>query len=521
MTFRSVLLASLVLMTAARGDDPPTEAAKPSTESPKVELTQHIETTGDEDDSKREQLVVTTHTAEIAGKSIEYTATAGTLPLPGEDEKHKADVFFVAYTVAGDGARPRPVTFCFNGGPGSSSVWLHMGMLGPKRVKLSAEPVVPPPPTQVIANPESLLDVTDLVFIDPVSTGYSRPVEGEKKEQFHGYEEDINSVGRFIHLYTTKYGRWGSPKFLCGESYGTLRAAGLAEHLQDRYNLELNGIVLVSTVLDFQTIAFDDTNDLPYILFLPSYTATAWYHKRLDDELQDMSLENVVSMAREFALGDYAMALLKAGDLPPENRQDVIGRYAKLTGLSPGFVERSNLRVSMDRFGKQLLRRDGLAIGRFDSRFTGPERDAASIETGYDPSAAALFGPFTSAMYQYLRDDLDVTKAVPYEILTGKVHPWNFDQFTNEYVQSSIPLADAMVRNPHLKVFVANGYYDLATPLAGAEYTFARLVPAERRKNVTMGYYEAGHMMYVHEPSLKRLREDLLKFYGASVPTVE
>ena len=301
------------------------------------------------------------------------------------------------------------------------------------------------------------LDITDLVFIDPVSTGYSRPVAGEKKEQFHGYDEDINSVGRFIHLYTTKYGRWGSPKFLCGESYGTLRAAGLAHHLQNRYNLELNGIVLVSTVLDFQTISFDETNDLPYVLFLPSYAATAWYHKRLDDELQDMSLENVVAEAREFARGDYAMALLKAGDLPEENRQDVIGRYAKLTGLSPGFVERSNLRVPMDRFGKQLLRRDGLSVGRFDSRFTGSERDAAAIDTSYDPSAAALFGPFTSAMYQYLREDLGVTKDVPYEILTGKVHPWNYDKFTNEYVQSSVPLAEAMTRNPHLRIFVANG----------------------------------------------------------------
>ncbi|MFN3983784.1 MAG: S10 family serine carboxypeptidase-like protein, partial [Caldilinea sp.] len=208
-----------------------------------------------------------------------------------EDEKRKADVFFVAYTVAAEAGRERPVTFCFNGGPGSSSVWLHMGMLGPKRVELPAEPVVPRPPTRVIGNPYSLLDVTDLVFIDPVSTGYSRPAEGEKKEQFHGYTEDLNAVGRFIHLYTTKYGRWGSPKFLCGESYGTLRAAGLAEHLQDRYNLELNGIVLVSTVLDFQTIAFNETNDLAYVLFLPSYTATAWYHKRLPDFLQEMPLE--------------------------------------------------------------------------------------------------------------------------------------------------------------------------------------------------------------------------------------
>ncbi len=515
-----LLVSSLALTAVVWADEQPAQATKPASAGPpQVQLTQQIET--DDESIGRERLVVTQHAVEIAGRSIDYTATAGTLPLAGEEETHKADVFFIAYTVAGDSDRPRPVTFCFNGGPGSSSVWLHLGMLGPKRVDLPSEPVVPAPPTSVIPNPYSLLDVTDLVFIDPVSTGYSRPIEGEKKEQFHGYDEDITSVGRFIHLFTTKYGRWGSPKFLCGESYGTLRAAGLAGHLQDRYNLELNGIVLVSTVLDFQTIKFNETNDLACVAFLPSYAATAWYHKRLDDELQDQSLEDVVATARRFALGDYATALLNGAALPDEARKDVIDRYATLTGLSPGFVERSNLRVPMSRFGKQLLRREGLAVGRFDSRYTGPERDAASIGTNTDPSASALFGSFTSAMYQHLRDDLNITKDVPYEILTGKVHPWNYDDFTNEYVQSSITLEEAMTRNPHLRIFVANGYYDLATPFAGAEHTFNRLVPAERRENVTMGYYEAGHMMYVHEPSLKALREDLLTFYREAVPSGE
>lgn len=516
MLFRAALL-SVVLFAPAYldADDPaPSEAAKPAGESPKVELKAEIEA----DAKKEDQLVVTQHTAEIGGKAVDYTAVAGTLPLSGEDEKRKADVFFVAYTVEAEPGRERPVTFCFNGGPGSSSVWLHMGMLGPKRVELPAEPVVPRPPTRVIANPYSLLDVTDLVFIDPVSTGYSRPAEGEKKEQFHGYTEDLNAVGRFIHLYTTKYGRWGSPKFLCGESYGTLRAAGLAEHLQDRYNLELNGIVLVSTVLDFQTIAFNATNDLAYVLFLPSYATTAWYHKRLPGYLQAKSVEEVAKEAREFAFGDYATALLKAGDLPEEKRQEVVDRYSRLTGLSPRYVERADLRVPQERFGKQLLRDEELTAGRFDSRYTGPERDPVATVAGYDPSAAALFGPFTAALYQYLRGDLGIEKDVPYEILTGKVHPWNYENFTNEYVQSAVPLSEAMAKNPHLKVFVANGYYDLATPFAGAEHTFARLRPDVRRENVTMGYYEGGHMMYVHEPSLVKLREDLLKFYGSAAP---
>lgn len=521
MPLRAVLLSALILAPAALlADDPaPSEAPKPA-ESPKVEL-KKPETDDDkkgDKDKKQPELTVTPHTAEIGGKPVAYTATAGTLPLSGEDEKHKANVFFVAYTVAAEPGRDRPVTFCFNGGPGSSSVWLHMGMLGPKRVKLPAEPVVAPPPTEVIANPFSLLDVTDLVFIDPVSTGYSRPAEGEKKEQFHGFTEDIASVGRFIHLYTTKYGRWGSPKFLCGESYGTMRAAGLADHLSDRYNLELNGIVLVSTVLDFQTLSFGPTNDLPFILFLPGYATTAWFHKQLPEDFQAKSVEEVAKEAREFAFGDYATALLKAGDLPAEKRQEVIDRYSRLTGLSKGFVRRSNLRVPQERFSKQLLRGEEQSIGRFDSRYSGPERDAASTITSYDPSAAALFGPFTSAFYQYARKELGVTKDVPYEILTSKVHPWNFGEFTNEYVQSAVPLADAMARNPHLKIFVANGYYDLATPFAASEYTFSRLQPAVRRQNVTLKYYEGGHMMYVHEPALQKLRDDLLEFYRGAVP---
>lgn len=520
MIQRLIVFGLCLLPLALVADETPSEAAKPKTESPKVEL-QKPETDSDDSASKRDDLIVTSHTAEIGGKSIAYTATAGTIPLPGEDEKAKANIFFVAYTVDADKTNRRPVTYCFNGGPGSSSVWLHMGMLGPKRVKLPVDPVVATPPAEVIPNPFSLLDITDLVFIDPVSTGYSRPLEGEKKEQFHGFTEDIESVGRFIHLYTTKYGRWGSPRFLCGESYGTLRAAGLAEHLQDRYNMELNGIVLVSTVLDFQTLLFQPTNDLPYILFLPSYTATAWYHNQLDEDLQKQPLHEVVESARKFALGPYATALLKGASLPDDERKEVIAATSTFTGLPKPYIRRSNLRVSMGRFGKQLLKQKGLVLGRFDSRYTGPDRDAAAEGTGYDPSAAALFGAFTSALYQYVGTDLGVEKTVPYEILTGKVQPWNYEQFTNRYVDSSVRLSQAMTKNPHLKVFVANGYYDLATPFAAAEYTFSRLLPVIRSENVTFEYYDGGHMMYVDEPSLEKLREDLLKFYANSVSPLQ
>ncbi len=512
MPLRAALLFGVLFAPLTVQADEATEAEKP-----KVTI-QTIETDGGAKESAAAgDLTITHGSVEIAGRAIAYTATAGTLPLLGDDGKKKADVFFVAYTADGGDAK-RPVTFAFNGGPGSSSVWLHLGLLGPKRVALPDNPVVPVPPTGLKPNEFSLLDKTDLVFIDPVSTGYSRPVEGEKKEQFHGYKEDLDAVGRFIHLYTTRYGRWGSPKFLFGESYGTTRAAGLSEHLRDRYNLELNGIALVSTVLDFQTISFSDGNDLSYVLFLPSYAATAWYHKQLGAELQKQSVEEIATEARAFALGDYATALLKGDSLPKADRKKVAARMAELTGLSRKFVERSDLRVSMGRFGKELLRRREQSVGRFDGRYIGDEADAASDRPEDDPSAAALFGPFTAALYQYLRDDLNVRKDVPYEILTGKVHPWNYGEFTNRYVRSADALASAMAANPHLKVFVANGYYDLATPFAAAEHTFDHLDPPQRRKNVTLTYYEAGHMMYVHEPSLRRLRHDLVKFYAEAVP---
>ena len=514
-----VLLPTILLTNTVRtvAEDDAHEAAKPAAATAGVTLTAAIEVEKPDAAGKTGDSV-TQHTVTIAGKSIAYTATAGTLPLTADDGKTKADVFYIAYTVATDAEHPRPITYCFNGGPGSSSVWLHMGMLGPKRVKLADEPTFTPPPHTVVENPFSLLDVTDLVFIDPVSTGYSRPAAGQDKKQFHGVREDLAAVGEFIWRYTTRAGRWGSPKFLCGESYGTLRAAALAGHLQDTYNMELNGIVLVSTVLDFQTLSFGSSNDLPYILFLPTYTATAWYHKALPKELQTRSLSDVVAEARRFALEDYATALLKGDSLPKKQRREIASRMAHFTGLSRKFVERSNLRVSMQRFGKELLRKTDRTVGRFDSRFTGIDADGAADSADYDASAAALFGPFTSALYQHLRNDLKVEKDVPYEILTGNVQPWNYSQFTNRYVDVGPMLGEALAKNPALHVFVANGYYDLATPFAAAEYTFSHVRPAERQKNIRLAYYEAGHMMYVHEPSLARLRDDLVKFYEEAQP---
>lgn len=477
----------------------------------------------DDGTKHQHQLVTRERTAVIAGRELAYEVTTGTLAVKTDDGKPRADMFFIAYTAGDKQQRARrPITFCFNGGPGSSSVWLHLGMLGPRRVKLPADPVAAPPPAGVIDNPYSLLDVTDLVFIDPVSTGFSRPAEGVAKKEFHGYQEDLRSIGEFIYLYLSRFDRWSSPKFLCGESYGTLRAAGLAGHLQSTYNLELNGLVLVSSVIDFQTIRFGTPNDLPYILFLPSYTATAWYHKRLDASLQQKPLKDVLAEVERFATTDYTLALMAGSTLTDEQVDATAQRVALYTGLTPDYVRRANLRISMSRFAKELMRDQDRTAGRFDSRYRGIDRDGVDDTYEYDASAAAVFGAFTSAMNQYLREELEFDREQIYEILTGNVHPWSYSSFTNRYVSATDTLRSAMVKNPHLRVFVANGYYDLATPYFATIYTFNHLgLPKQRLGNVEMAFYEGGHMMYVDEASLKQLRDDLLRFYEKALPAGE
>lgn len=468
------------------------------------------------------KLSVTQHTSTIAGQPITYTATAGKLPMKTDAGEVKAEMFFVAYTRDGQSAETRPVTFCFNGGPGSSSVWLHLGMVGPRRVRIPDDATTPQPPYNVAPNPHSLLDVTDIVCIDPVSTGYSRPAEGEERGQFHGYEEDLQSVGQFIHDYTTKYRRWPSPKFVLGESYGGIRAAGLSGTLQDRYNMYLNGIIMVSPVVDFSTLVFADNNDLPYVLFLPSYAATAWKHGQLGDDLQSLGLAEVVQRAEEFAYDAYADALLLGASLPDEQRQSVAERYAALTGLSKEYVLRSHLRVPMARFGKELLRDEGKIVGRLDSRFVGFDRDDAGARYGYDPSNTAISGAFAAGMNEYLRAALNYEDERVYEVLTSKVRPWSYDRFENRYATAAETLRQAMTINPHLRVFVACGYYDLATPQYAMRHTVDHLMLNPRyQDHIRTRYYEAGHMMYIHEPSMQKLRKDLLEFYGDATPSPE
>ena len=468
-----------------------------------------------------DNLAVTTHSIVLDGRSIEYTVTAGTIVLKEEvkedersaGEKAKATIFFIAYTrddVANKSQRP--ITFSFNGGPGSSSVWLHLGLLGPRRVYLDEDGYAPPPPYRLVDNEFSLLDKTDLVFIDPVSTGYSRAVTGEKPKEFHNFKKDIESVGNFIRLYTTRYERWTSPKFLIGESYGTTRAAGLSGYLQEKHGMYLNGLMLISSILNFQTARFGTGNDLPYILFLPTYTATAWYHRRLADELH-ADLNQTLEEVKEFAMGEYNLALMKGAELPADERGTIVRKLAGYTGLSEAYVEQTNLRVSIYRFVKELLRDQRRTVGRLDSRFTGIDRDAAGEMTEYDPSHAAILGPYAATLNDYVRGELKYESDTPYEVLADLWKDWGYGEHQNQFLDVSETLRKAMSMNPNLKVFVANGYYDLATPFVATEYTVNHLeLDPELQGNISLSYYEAGHMMYIHRPSLVALKHELSAF---------
>lgn len=467
-----------------------------------------------------DNLVTSKHSIRIGGKTIKYTVTAGTMVMKeetadrekeAEGEKPRAQVFFVAYTKDGVGdTAKRPLTFSFNGGPGSSSVWLHLGVLGPRRVLMKNDGELPKPPYQLKDNEFSILDETDLVFIDPMNTGYTRPVEGVAPKQWHGFKKDIELVGDFIRLYATRYNRWLSPKFLIGESYGTTRASGLSGYLQERHGMYLNGLMLISAVLDFTTIDFNVNNDLPYIMFMPGYTATAWYHDALKPH---RPLQDWLKEAEEFALGDYANALLKGDSLTKEERADIVKRLSYFTGISDQFIERSNLRINDQHYFKELLRERGLTVGRLDSRLIGRDRLGVTEHAEYDPLLTNIMGPYTAAFYDYIRRELKFESDLPYEILSGFVHPWSYKEFENAYVNVAETLRAAMTYNPYLKVYVANGYYDLGTPYFATEYTFNHLgLDESLRDNVTMGYYEAGHMMYIHIPSLKQMKKDLAAF---------
>ncbi len=456
----------------------------------------------------------TQHSITLDGQKIPYTATAGTILLKDEDGTAKATVFSISYTR--DGVKDpatRPVTFAFNGGPGSASLWVHMGAFGPKRVERDAEGMATKPPGRLIDNDLSILDVTDLVFIDPVDTGYSRTVPGQDGKQFHGVRQDVESVGELIRLWVTRNQRWASPKFIAGESYGTTRAAGLARFLDERYGMQLNGVVLVSSVLNWQNQEFHTGNDLPYIVHLPTYAATAWYHKKLPPELQQRDLRTLLKEVEEFSRTEYAQALLEGDRLTAERRKETAAKVARYSGLSPDYVERTNLRIDIFRFVKELLRDEGKTVGRLDTRFTGRDLDAVGESFEYDPSSASLGGPYVAAVNDYIRRELGFEVDLIYEHLSDRVYPWSFGDFENQYLNMAEYLRQAMVRNPDLKVLITAGYYDLATPYYDAFFTVDHLgLPPELRDHVQITTYEAGHMMYIRAADHRKLKQDIVGF---------
>ncbi|HLK22451.1 MAG TPA: hypothetical protein VKT81_26075 [Bryobacteraceae bacterium] len=510
-----ILVATLLLISASfaqnqgrRPGDAPDAAAKPAAGSEQFPAPPAVETT-----SK------TKHEITVGGKKLPYSATAGTLVLKKDDGKPWASIFYIAYTRddVTDSAK-RPLTFTFNGGPGSSSVWLHMGALGPKRVAMGSEGEQPAPPYHLIDNEDTALAYTDLVFIDPVTTGFSREAPGENPAQFHSFDGDLESVGEFIRLWTTRNQRWDSPKFLAGESYGTTRASALSQYLLQHHGIYLNGITLISSVMNFQTILFGSGNDLPYILYLPSYTATAWYHKKLPADLGD--LEKAVGEARNFANNEYTVALMKGDKITAAERAQVARQLARLTGLSEDFVQESNLRISIARFTKELLRKERRTVGRYDSRLQGVDYDSAGENPDYDPSYASVQGAYTAAFNEYVRQELKYESDLPYEILTGKVRPWSYKRFENQYVNTAEMLRQAMSQEPHLKVMIANGYYDLATPFFATEYTVNHLgLDPSRSGNINLTYCGAGHMLYTKKSCLDDLSKSMTDFYHRAAGT--
>ncbi len=462
--------------------------------------------------------ITTHHVLEVGDARLEYTATTGRIVLREEEHtdgtfggnRARAELSITSYVLDDADPRTRPVTFAFNGGPGSSSVWLHLGLLGPRRVVTGDAGALAPPPYDLVPNAESLLGVSDLVFIDPVSTGYSRSVEGGKPGDYHGYQKDIESVGELIRLWTSRNRRWMSPKFVAGESYGTLRGAALTAHLQERYGMFLNGLILISSVLDLSSVDFDkQRNDRAHALYLPTYAAIAHVHGRHPGR----SLEDVLAEAEAYAARDYPWVLSRGSRLTASERAEAVATLARLSGLTEGYVDRADLRIEHWRYFTELLRDQRLSVGRLDGRFTGPAARPIAEEMDADPSMDAITGPYAAAWNHYVRDDLGYENDLHYEQITSRVQPWSFKDFEGRPVDVSPLLERAMRQNPHLQVHVAYGWYDGATPYFAAQDVIAHLqLPSTLTANIEHRYYPAGHMMYVHEPSRVQQSADLAAF---------
>jgi len=475
--------------------------------------------------------VTTAKLTSVDGKTIEYTATTGYMPLKDEKGKLRANMFYVAYTVGGkpgvttqpvDAPSTRPVTFVFNGGPGAASVWLHLGAVGPRRLDVPEDGTAPQAPFKVVDNEYSWLPATDLVFVDPVNTGYSRADNPDQAKEFFGVKEDIAGMGEFVRLYLTKYERWNCPVLLAGESYGTTRASGLANYLQERVGVSVSGVILISTVLNFSALSPGENNDLPYALYLPSYAAVAWYHHKLDSG-RPIELAPLLKQAEDFATNQYSAALMKGTAISNEERDATAKRLSELTGLSVPYIIESHLRIPPFRFEKELLRSsDGvgsLVIGRFDGRITGAPTDPINDSQEYDPSLSGFFPAYTSAFNDYVRRTLKYDNDVTYEVLSNRVQPWNWESGTVDggYVYIGDKLRDALTHNPHMKLLVCSGHFDLATPFFATDYQLNHMTLApEIRKNITQTYYDGGHMLYHVRPALAKLHDDVTAFISSA-----
>jgi carboxypeptidase C (cathepsin A) len=464
---------------------------------------------------------VTQQHVTLAGRTLDYTATAGTLIVRDDEDRPMASIGYVAYTRAGPRAAARPVTFAFNGGPGSSSLWLHMGVLGPKRVVISDPNPTPAGPYRIVDNEYGLLDKSDLVMIDPVGTGLSHAVCDHKDSEFWGVDPDVDSISRFIAQYLSDNGRWTSPKYLLGESYGTTRGAAIVNYLRGRRDMAFNGLILVSVATDIEAIFAElPGNDRPYAVYLPAYAAVAWYHHTVP--AQPAALEPFLNEVRAYASGPYTMALLKGDALPEAELEAAAQKMHDYTGLPVDYLKAANLRISENAFAHELLKGQGKTVGRLDGRYVGLTWDPLEKETDYDPQSAAISAAFAATFLDYYHGELKFGQGATYNVSNFQIgDQWRWthktargDQFT---VNTGVDLAEALVKDPNLRVLVLNGYYDLATPFSATEYVMTHLgVPKSAGARVSMKYYEAGHMMYVHPPSAAKMKRDLDAFIDAT-----